>query len=808
MNYLTIKGLKSSEDFAPLVQKLYLANQNNSNTLSEEEITYLLSSAIILLRAYDLDHAYRSYAEFAYSIILKVSLLTKNFDSLYDFSINFGFYPIASALARNDLIKLNSLTDELSRRHIDKSFQYKGIIETFDQKKMRKIAAEDKDASELCLVAPTSYGKSTLIVEDISATRLSAQKIAIIVPTKSLLAQTHKMLKREFTDEKIILHDEMYMGEQKFIAVLTQERALRLLLNNESLAFDKMYIDEAHNLFSKDSRVVTLARLIKLNRRRSQVSKIMYLSPLISNSDNLKYDIGQDIVEQRIDFNVKEPSYYNYDLSGATTLYNRFLDTFYRLDTDKNDFLEYIIDNSGSKNFVYLYTPKRIEEFAAEISSELSNVADEEIDKVIKNLAHHVHEDFYVIDHLRKGVVYLHGRLPDNIKEYLEYKFANITNIKYLVANRVVLEGINLPIDTLFVLNTYNLDNKNLTNLVGRVNRLNQIFGNPVNLDLLQPQVHFINTEKYGRKHSNMQRSIRSLRVGLDGDKVENPLLYEFDISMYDANKDQGKILAAKKVLAEEEVFTGEPETDAETLKRSMIEAGLGTIYNLSPLLCETVFTRLSTARQQDDVISVIYSVFIKDLGEYIVDNEFRRLESEGTRDYYSKFISDNRGNAFKQSINKQVASFIARVNDPKKDSVVYLGEKLGEIPSANGKMNLYVDLSVKTKPQLVNLAIAKLKLENDFINYKLVMVLQILLDYKVISIDAYNKVVYGTDNVAKLNLIRLGLSLGIVNKLENDEQLSKLSIDETNKIVAEPEFSKYVDSLDDLTAYEIRKVL
>lgn len=808
MSYLTIKGLKSNGDFADLVQKLYLADKSNDSSLSETEITYLLSSAIILLRAYDLDHAYKSYAEFAYALILKISLLTKNFDSLYDFSVNFGFYPIASALARSDLIELSSLTDELSRRHIDKSFRHKNVVETFDQKKMRQIASEDKDAVELCLVAPTSYGKSTLIVEDISANKLGILKTAIIVPTKSLLAQTYKMLKREFPDDKIILHDEMYMNEQRFMAVLTQERALRLLLGNADLSFDKMYIDEAHNLFNKDSRVITLARLIKLNRKRNTDSKIMYLSPLISNSDNLKYDINQDIVEQRIDFNVKEPTYYNFSLNGEATLYNRFLDVFYPLGTKQHTFLEYVFENSGKKNFIYLYSPKRIEQFAAELSNGLEKIEDDEIEKVIDNLAHHVHEDFYAINYLRKGVVYLHGRLPDNIKDYLEYKFANLANIKYMVANRVVLEGINLPIDTLFVLNVYKLDNKNLTNLVGRVNRLNQIFSDPVDLGLLQPQIHFVNTEKYGRKHSNMQRAIRLLRTGLDNDKIENPLLYEFDINIYDTNKEQSKILAAEKILAEEEAFTGEVNTDVEKLKRSMVEAGLGALYDLSPLFCETIFTRLSASSPSTNAMDAVYNIFIKDLGEFIIDNEFKRLESEGTREYYSRFITENRNQAFKQSINKQVASFIARVQDPLRDSLVYFGEKLGERPSANGTRDLYVDLSVKTKPQLVNLAIAKLKIENDFINYKLVMVLQVLLDYKVINTDTYNMVVYGTNDKSKLNLIRLGLSLGIINKLENDEQLTNLTVDETNRIIANSAFNKYIDNLDDLTAYEIGKVL
>ena len=52
----------------------------------------------------------------------------------------------------------------------------------------------------------------------------------------------------------------MYENEIEFISVLTQERALRLLQKNEELYFDTLYIDEAHNLFNKDSRTILLSR--------------------------------------------------------------------------------------------------------------------------------------------------------------------------------------------------------------------------------------------------------------------------------------------------------------------------------------------------------------------------------------------------------------------------------------------------------------------------------------------------------------------------------------------------------------------
>ena len=158
------------------------------------------------------------------------------------------------------------------------------------------------------------------------------------------------MLKKEIPRRKIILHDEMYENETEFLSVLTQERALRLLQKNGALYFDTLYIDEAHNLFNKDSRTILLSRLIRLNKKRNTNHRVIYLSPLISNSDNLRFDIEQDIVEQKIDFNMKEPEIYELCSDSTIQKYNRFIDKFYPFGNE-NSFLSYIYKTKRNKNF-------------------------------------------------------------------------------------------------------------------------------------------------------------------------------------------------------------------------------------------------------------------------------------------------------------------------------------------------------------------------------------------------------------------------------------------------------------------------
>ena len=121
-------------------------------------------------------------------------------------------------------------------------------------------------------------------------------RIGIIIPTKSLLNQTYKNVRKNITGYKFILHDDMYDREEKFVGILTQERALRLIENND-LYCDILYIDEAHNLFKKDKRSILLSRLIRKNKQKNPTQKILYLSPLVTDSKNLRIN-SEEIIKE------------------------------------------------------------------------------------------------------------------------------------------------------------------------------------------------------------------------------------------------------------------------------------------------------------------------------------------------------------------------------------------------------------------------------------------------------------------------------------------------------------------------------
>lgn len=800
-----IQNLRTLPLYNAAMKKLTVA----PTQLDENEKTFLLTVAIILLRKYEKDNRLTSFVELAYSIILKYSLSFNDFAPLYDFSVNIGYYPIAQAITDFEQIQIDNIASAIIPTLIDDDYKRESIIETYGQKYARDqiLSSTSKD---ICYIAPTSFGKSSIILEHIATHWETLKRVAVIVPTKSLLMQSYRAIRRKEFDAKIIIHDEMYNSEERFIAVLTQERALRLL-DKHDIFFDCLYIDEAHRLLERDSRSILLSRLIRLNRQRNEETEVIYLSPLVTDTNNLKTDESQEIFEQRIRFNIKEPELYEYCTDGTVQKYNRFIDTFFPIGHSETMF-SYILQNATEKSFCYLYAPRKIEQFAEEFSQSITTVQDSpELKEVIKNLKEYVHDEFYAIEYIKKGIIYLHGKMPDNVKEYLEYKYSQIPELQFIIANKVILEGINLPISSLFVLNGTNLYGKDLTNLIGRVNRLNLVFSQPPKLGLLMPQVHFVNSEEYNRRRGNFENKIRLLRSSVFADNVKNPTLENFDIENKE-NKDN--VDKCKEIVENESIFFAVAEDPIQELKRQMISLGMNTIYTISDELCQTILEKINRIKDRPELheshfLERLRYLFIRHCDSNIIDNEFARLKNDKAIAYYKMFFK-NRKQSLKENIAREVAYFQRRIAEG--DCLMYIGESYGErayvTTGREAYHNVYIDLSGKSSRQLANIAIVKQKIEEDFVSFKLRMFFQLMLDYSILSEDEYYEILYGTTDRKKIYLVKTGLTINLINRLEKDNQLQNITFDRNGNLVTNALFDAYLKGADDFYRFELSRFL
>lgn len=824
--------LSKNEKFNKTIKKLTIGSE-----LTNKEKTYILTIALIFLKYYDDDDdkKFTTYIEFAYYIILKYSISYQDYKSLYDFSTEFGFFPIAKNILDNGLIDNLSIKDILIDSELDSYSYKKEYIQTLEQFATHNNLLEE-ELNNISFVAPTSYGKSSIIVDFIKKYNSDNIKIAVIVPSKSLLIQTFDLLKKQNLKKRLLLHDEMYANDKSFIAIFTQERALRLL-KKENIYFDILFIDEAHNLFKKDSRSILLSRLIKRNLNRFKEAKVIYLSPLIADSNNLKILDSQIIHEQRIHFNIKETEIFEYLTNKSIRKYNRFMDRFYDLGTSES-FIQYIKDYTLSKNFIYLRNPKKIEEFSKELSQHIP-IQDESLEELINILKLYVHEEFYITKFIDKGIIYLHGNLPDSIKEYLEYKFNTISSLKYMVANTVVLEGINLPIDNMFILNVYELSEKELTNLIGRVNRLNEVFTKTSNnLYKLLPNIHFLNNDKYNRKNGKMENAIKKLKSRIFEDKIKNPTLNSFDFNELErdiekAKKSKMKDLEKKekmiqqkinnkenilKLVSYENVLAKEAITDTEKLKKYLIENDISSFYANIDNIIESLYENINSYKKNHKwenfrVIDKVYDLFIRNYDNEISNQkfEFERLKEAKSRNYYNTFIKLSHSMNLKERINNTLSHFktIKETNN----STLYMGHSYGEVCKRTKRynkkgFNVYVDLSTKKDIDLVNLAIVKIQMEEKFINYSLNRFVEMLYDYNMITDEEYNLHIYGTKEVKNIKFIKFGLTSGLIAKLDEDNQLDNIELDNYGKLIANKEFEIFLLNIDDFYRFQINKFI
>ena len=433
---LTLNRLRDTK-FIDLYKKIF---QNDS--LDQNDINKLLQLSIIFLNQNDLN-----LQKLGYRIIVLYSNKTANYKPLYDISINTGLFPISK------FIELLDSQKSQNNNHFFREFN-SSFLETYRNSEDIYFSEEQQDLNEffeeninktVSIVAPTSYGKSELIISLLK--RNNDSNICIIVPTKALLSQTKNRIHQANINgiSKIITHPEMYLeSDTNIICVLTQERLLRLLQKQEELVFQTIVIDEAHNLLESDNRNILLAEAISILYKRNSTICFKYLTPFLNESENLKVGYAPvPIHEYRINEYLKTEKLYYYDfrkLSGLQ-LYDQFLDCFISIiDKEYKNLFELLIEKKRKKNLVYFNKPIDIESFSKEFIRHKSEIKSEKIDKACDELSKLLHSDYDLIKCLKKGLLYHHGSIPENIRSYIEHLYKTEDEIDFVVTSSTLLE--------------------------------------------------------------------------------------------------------------------------------------------------------------------------------------------------------------------------------------------------------------------------------------------------------------------------------------------------------------------------------
>ena len=58
------------------------------------------------------------------------------------------------------------------------------------------------------------------------------------------------------------------------------------------------------------------------------------------------------------------------------------------------------------------------------------------------------------------------------------------------------------------------------------------------------------------------------------------------------------------------------------------------------------------------------------------------------------------------------------------------------------------------------------------------------------------------------MQLVKMGLTINIINRLDSDGQLKNISIDDNNNLIPNDAFKAYKDKVDDFYRFELNKFL
>ena len=410
-----------------------------------------------------------------------------------------------------------------------------------------------------------------------------------------------------------------------------------------------------------------------------------------------------------------------------------------------------------------------------------------------------------MISMLERGIVYLHAKMPTIIKEYLEAVFKKEPAIRFMIANKVVLEGVNHPIDNMFIASTYSMQGKQLINLIGRVNRLNEVFlSASSSLSRLISTIHFIEHPDYSR--NDMRNKMVLLRDYSFSDEINNPLIESYNV---DKKRDPQKTLKDKNIInTTDTILYKTAETLYDRVEKYILENDIASMYK--------DFSKVSFILEQNinkfvfskelEIVDIVYNIFIQGLESQISDDEIHRLKNSSSIKYYNIYLSKIQKMSLNEKITVTVKHF--KKNIQSNTPLLYIGASYGECSNYVNGAKVYVNLSKKKESELVNLAIVKLKIEEDFVNYKLIKLIQFLHDFDIITDDYYNKYVYGTNDKTVIDLVRQGLGVNVVKKIVDDNQIDNLYWDQNGNLKANEVFIRYKNKQSPLVRFELEKYL
>lgn len=356
---------------------------------------------------------------------------------------------------------------------------------------------------EYSFSGPTSMGKSFIIKAFIKKVMRNSppENLVILVPTRALINQFTLDLKdeiRELSEQykyRILTNSNVsdFVGDEphNYILILTPERLISYLSQDNNPPIGFVFVDEAHKLANeKDSRSVTTYTAIEKTIKKYGNIKLYFSSPNVSNPEvflklfdrnkpNSTFKTNESPVSQNLFF--IDLLSKNVELIQKDNNVNIENSNLFQVANSTTELIQYL--GSGKNNLIYCNSKSKTIFEANEFSNTVSETElSPTLQKAIKQIKEYIHPQYYLANLLEHRVAYHYGKLPQLIRNLVEdlYKSEEVRNV---FCTSTLLEGVNMPTQNIFILNNKNglkklmpIDFWNLSGRAGRLSR--ELYGN------------------------------------------------------------------------------------------------------------------------------------------------------------------------------------------------------------------------------------------------------------------------------------------------------------------------------------------
>lgn len=357
------------------------------------------------------------------------------------------------------------------------------------------------EAGALAVSAPTSAGKSFLVIEHLCRTAENSLEFCAVyvAPTRALLSEVYGTIQRRLSGDDTIrvstvpTLDPGHPARQIF--VLTQER-LQVLLAVSTISFDLVIVDEAQN-FSDGARGMILQECLEQAIERNPGTRLVLLAPGAEGFDDVAGAIGlkglesavsllPSVIQNRILVSkAGEPKALKLRLLtalGSTPL--GILRSLRGFDLPATRLAAVALElGATGGSLVYATGPKDAENVALLLFQDSADLPNQALRDLADFIEKHIHPRYGLAALVRRGVAFHYGKMPTLLRESIEAAFKE-GSLRYLACTTTLFQGVNLPARNVFIDTptrgtNSKLDPAALWNFAGRAGRMKaDIVGN------------------------------------------------------------------------------------------------------------------------------------------------------------------------------------------------------------------------------------------------------------------------------------------------------------------------------------------